>query len=224
MTKRQIKRQLEKYRENLTTLSPEERLEVFLKAANESNEGWMELLQESTPRDDHSAYTKRGWIALQFRLHALYELHTCLLEYQLEKMMQQAVRINELSAEEAISEASFEQSCEYTEQINLLFVELHTQYHAYDRFAKDIFGVNIKTWFGSHPNGPSVGETIDEILADPTRRKLATEELNNSKTEPEGDDWTTLDEVTTTRYEQYVDLWNDIVEDIGNDTSPSWEV
>lgn len=225
MTKRHIMRQLEKYRMNLTTLSPEERLKVFLKAANESNEGWMESLQESTPRDDHSAYTKRGWIALQFRLHALYELHTCLLEYQLEKTMQQAVRMHELSVEEKISEASFGQPGEYTEQINILFVELYTQYHAYDRFAEDAFGVNIETWFGSHPNGSSIIEAITKVLADSTQRELATKELNNSENEPGDEDWTTLEEVTETCYEKYVGLWKDVVEDIGDDTTSSpWQM
>ena len=218
MTKRRIERDLEAHRSMLEDLSPDERLELFLEGVADDRDDWIEALRETCPRHQYRAtdyaYTERGRIALLSGLHALYDLHTTLLSFELERQSQHARWAIDLHRDEEPSDEILEQAAERAERLRVLFGDLYTQYHACERFADEVLGVSLETWFETHPDGGRVLGAVRETLEDDHWKELATEELNDSEAEPGDDSWVTLEDVVEIRYEALRMMWEDAVPDL----------
>jgi hypothetical protein len=211
MTKRRTERDLDELRgEVLEDLSPDDRLQLYLEAKAEDNETWMDRLIETCPqyryRGTDFAFTERDRFSFKLCLHAMYGLHTAMLEFELVKKVQQLTRRIDFNRDEEPTDAELEQAEKRAENLRMLFGDLYTLYHSYRQFAEEILGVDLETWLGAHPNGQFVLEGVAETLDDSLQHKLAEEDLNPNA-EAEDDDWVTLDDVADIRYEAHSRLW-----------------
>ncbi|NKE36528.1 hypothetical protein GWG54_11980 [Natronococcus sp. JC468] len=216
MTKRRLERDLEDQRDLLEELSPDERLEVFLKAAADNRDDWLEALWETCPKHRYrmvdQAFTERNRVAIQVRQHAVYELHTTLLEFQKKRQRQYLQWVIDFNRDEDPDEETEAEASERAEQLQLFFGELYTVYHGYRQFSEEELGVALETWLGSYLNGDTVAMAVAETLEDTHMKRLATENLNPSDTEPDDEEWITLDDVATIRYEAHVEMWDDALD------------
>lgn len=218
MSKRRLERELEEFRPMLEELSPDERLELFLESAAADREGWLEELRETCPRRRYqtadNTYAERERVALLYCHHALYNLHTTLLSFELGRQCQDMWWVLDFHSDETPSDETLEEAAERAEDLCRLFRNLSTQYHAYERFAEDVLGVSLETWLGNHQDGRRVLEAVRETLADESWTRLATEDLNESGVEPGDDSWVTLEEVAALRYEGLRMMWEEAVPDL----------
>ena len=218
MSKRRIERELEELRPMLEELSPDERLELFLESVADDRDDWLEALRETCPRRQYQipdpACTKRGRVALLFCHHALYDLHTTLLSVELGRQCQDTRWLLDLHSDETPSDETLEEAAELAEELRRLFRDLYTLYHASERFAEDVLGVSLETWFGNQQVGGRALEDVREVLDDGRWKRHAAEERTDSEAEPGGDSWVTLEDVVEVRYETLRMTWEEAVPDL----------
>ena len=53
------------------------------------------------------------------------------------------------------------------EEIQEVFTEFFGLNHGYRRFAEEVLGVDLETWFAPHPYGMAVLEAVEEEVEDP---------------------------------------------------------
>ncbi|MDG5761826.1 hypothetical protein QA600_21110 [Natronococcus sp. A-GB1] len=217
MTKRRIERDLEEVREEvLEDLSPEDRLQLYLEAAAKEKDGWIESLLETCPRRRYRTtdleFSERRQLASTLRLNTLYKLHTALLELQMLRQRQELTWIN-TDGDDDLTESERERADERAEELRFQYSELYTLYHSYRQFSEEVLGVDLETWLGSHPNGQHVLEVITKELDNSIQQELVEEDLNPSDAEPEDDEWVTIDEIADLRYEEYISMWSDVIEE-----------
>ncbi|AGB38781.1 hypothetical protein [Natronococcus occultus] len=218
MNTHHIEREIEAHRLILEELSPDEHLGLFLEGVADDRDDWLETLRTTCPRHryqmaDH-AYTERGRIALLFCHHALSDLHTTLLSFELERQSQHARWAIDLHSNEKPSDETLERAAERAERLRVLFGDLYVQYHAYEQFAEAVLGVSLETWSETHPDGGSVLGAVREVFEDDYWVELATEDCNEGEVEPGNDSWVTLEEVAAIRYEALRMMWEDAVPDL----------
>ena len=216
MSKRRTEREIDEMSEAaLPELSPDERLRLRLIADSERNERWRTRLAETCPRYTYSmtdlAFVDRGRVAGRLCLVAIYELHITLLHrYRLREETRAQMALEGLR-DDSPTEAQLERGKKRGEEIQEVFTDLFGFYHGYRRFAEEILGVDIETWFASHPNGTAVLEAVEEEVDDPLAIELAEAhyagdlEMDENEDEPE-----------ESFLEKYAEMWFEA-------TKSSWE-
>jgi hypothetical protein len=120
-------------------------------------------------------------------LHATYRLHTVLLEYTLAEQHQKLRWVIDDERDENPTEERFEQAQQRAGKLRSLLGELYVLYHAYQRFAEAILGVDLETWLGAHSNGQPVREAVSATLDDSLSNDAVGKVLN-PEIEPGDDD------------------------------------
>ena len=214
MSKRRTEREIDEVSDQvLADLSPDERLRLSLIADHEDKDRWSKRLTETCPRREYScrdlAYVERGRFTERLRGQAIYELHITLLHrYRLREETLTQLALEGLQ-DEPPTEAQLERGKKRGEEIQEAFTELYVLYHAYDRFAEEILGVDIETWFAPHPNGEAVLEAVEEEVDDPLAIKLAEEHHNGDESEE-----SVLDELAQLWFETAKSSWEETVSSV----------
>ena len=145
-------------------------------------------------------YTERGRVALLCYHHTLDGLQATLLSVELGRQSQDRRWVLELHREDEPADEPLEAAAERAAEIRVLFGELSTQSHASERFAENVLGVSIETWFEGHSDGESVLEAVREGLDDGHWEEVATAELDDGEAEPGDDSWVTLEDIVKVWY------------------------
>jgi hypothetical protein len=146
--------------------------------------------------------------------HVLDGLQATLLSVEPGRQSQHTQWVLKLHREETPAEATLEAAAERAEERRVLFHELSTQSHASERFAEDVLGVSLETWFGTQQVGGRALEDVREVLDDGRWKRHAAEERTDSKAEPGDDNWVTLEDVVEVRYEALRMTWEEAVPDL----------
>lgn len=218
MTKRRVERELEESEELLESLSPEERLELYVQAASEGNDDWMDRLMETCPRHQYRlpdpAFMIRRQNAATLSLQAMYDLHTTVLSYDSLDQTHKAGLVRALDEDRPTTDEDVAAGQRRAKHLAALFGNLYKQYHGYRKFADTTLGIDLETWLGVHPDSDAVLEQVTEILETAIWDERAEEIVNDSELDPGDDDWTTLDELAEQRYESLAGLWAETVADL----------
>jgi hypothetical protein len=224
MTKRRIDRELDDLSDELLVeLTPNERMQLMLKARAKGKDTWIERLEETAPRYSYQAtdlaYVERIELAKRYLQHAVYDLHTTLLHYKHLNTIQTSRWVIDSLREDSPTDEHLEQAGERADELKWLFGEVYTLYHAYRQFATEIFGLDIDTWFALHPDGEAVLAAVRELLEEEEfQQELAAEllnfELHGEELDPSDSEWLSLETLAEQRYEAYVALWEDAVAEI----------
>ena len=222
MTKRRIDRDLDELSEAvLVDLAPTKRLQLLLESYAAEKKEWATKLRETCPRETYRsndlAYVRRGQLAARFAQAAVYELHTTALYYKNTYLHQLYNWVIDLYRDEEPSEETLEEANDRVEQLRALFVALYTQYYAWQRFADEVLGVELATWFELHYEGAAVLDIVRSIIEDDTRIDLtakwvADEVANTNPKDNASDTQLTLDLLVDVRYNAHVDVWSDAVD------------
>jgi hypothetical protein len=221
--KRHLDRELEELSEELLEdLKPADRMQLVLEAQAKDNDQWIERLVETAPRKTYEAtdlaYKERTEWALQFLQDAVYDLHTTLLRHKLLDVKQWLMVVLDARDDEPVDGHDEGGLKERADRMTDWFMELYTQYHAYRQFASEVLGIDIDTWFESHPDGPAVLTAVRDRIDDETRQEHATEVLNTEvhgeDVDPDDADWLTLDALADQRFERKAALWQEALETI----------
>ena len=169
MSKRAIETDLEGLNSTvLGGLSHEERYVLYLKAKAEGNEHWQKRLVETIPstsfRGPDPEYTRRSYVLSKMATQAIYQLHALALKFQLSQSRQHYQEFLELLADDDVDEPVPLPVQEHEKNPIVLFGELYYNYHAYERFAEEIVGVDLETWLVSHEDSGEVIVLVEKLL------------------------------------------------------------
>lgn len=223
MSKRRIERELEELEEEaLSELTPEERFQLWLEAAATEKQVWLDKLRETAPtihyRGTDLAFVERSRAALMFLNHAIYNLYTTYLQYELVVQYKRLMaHINLLRGGELTDEPP-ERDEDVGEYLPSLFLDLYTYYYSYQRFATETLGVPFETWTALHSDGPFVLNRVEDVLDDDFLIDWAEEWLNDGvdvdDSESVDDAWVTVDDMVEVRYHAHVETWEKALERI----------
>lgn len=165
MTKRSVETDLAELSEDiLHDLSHKQRFALLLKATEDDRDQWKERLVATIPtatyRGPDPAYRNRGYILFEMASRAFYELHTLALRFQ----WFQSRRIHQELLTDTDDESLPDPIREPETNPLLLIAELYITYHAYERFAAQIVGVDLETWAISHLDGLRIVELVETLL------------------------------------------------------------
>lgn len=209
MSKRRIERDLDEVSEEvLTELSPSARLQLWIEAQANGKEQWLDRLAETCPTHAYQhidrAFKARGRYALLFLNSTVYSMHTMTLQHELLRTIQQSSWVLDGYRDGEPSQEEVDQAAERADLMNFLVAEVYVQYHALQRFADEILGVDLATWVELHPDGPLVLDAVEELLDDDVGVELAEQWLDEK-----ADESVTLDELMEFRYEGLAQMWNE---------------
>ncbi|WP_115864079.1 hypothetical protein [Halorussus litoreus] len=232
MTKRRLENEIDEVsKEVLGDLSPDERLQLVLEAQAAGNDRWVERLVGTCPRYHYRAtdraFTERGRLALLLGRHALYDLHTTLLHYELVKQQQRFTTIVGISRDEGLSDAARDRAAERADHVNGLFADLYMQWHAYQQFAEAVLGVDLETWIGRHDEGALVLDAVEDTLDDSLAVEFAEDWLSDesdgtgdeddagsAETADSGESGVAPDELAELRFEGLQAMWREGIAEI----------
>ncbi|WP_256686111.1 hypothetical protein [Halococcus qingdaonensis] len=168
MTKRSVETDLAELSEDiLHDLSHKQRFALLLKATEDDREQWKERLVDTIPtatyRGPDPAYRNRGYILFEMASRAFYELHTLALRFQWLQSRRTHQELLELLTDND-DESLPDPIREPETNPLLLLAELYITYHAYERFAAQIVGVDLETWAISHLDGQQILELVETLL------------------------------------------------------------
>jgi len=214
MSKRRIASELDDLQDEvLSDLDPDERLSLFLEAAAADKDRWVDQLRETCATQEYvatdMAYTKRGDWALRFLQHAVYELHVALLRYEFLEFRQHTQWVLDGYRDEEPSDIALEQAADRAEYLHHLFLELYSLYHSHRRFADDVLGVDLETWFTLHPEGTFVLDSVEEFLD-----KDRWDDLDGRQVHGDVVTEALLESLVERRYEGVVAAWEDALKEI----------
>jgi len=168
MTKRSVETELDELSEGLLDeLSHKQRFALLLKASEDDREQWKERLTETIPRvtfkGTDPAYRNRSYVLFDMASRAFYELHTLALRVLWRQSRRSHQVLFELHTD--TDDASLPDPIRESEKNPLLVLaELYITYHAYERFAAQIVGVDLGTWAVTHLDGQWILELVETVL------------------------------------------------------------
>ena len=210
MTKRRVERNLDALSDALLgELTVAERLALTLEMAAEGQETAVTRLIETCPTKSYvcvdMAYQRRVWAAHWWAMEAIYQLETAVLRFQPVLQDWTDQQFDALLTEEDPSAAADEAA---EREVAQRFADCVIYYRAYDRFATEVFGVELATWLGLHPNGPALVDYLAEILPlHPAFRARAEAALQAGTTSVAGDPVASLDDAIASVYEDLHTEW-----------------
>ena len=226
MSRRRTKRRAEELGDEiLAELEPATRHRLLLEAEAEGNDYAIKRLRETCPKHTYRIrdvrYTERGRIAMLFRQIVLSELKATVLELELLRQQQRTLwhvdrhRDGELSADEEA------QLHERADRIAFLIADLYAQYHGQQRFAEEVLGVELETWFAPHPDGDAVLADVTAQFTNPLLLADAEAIVNDARRSAADSpaERVTLDELADERYAAFADLWADAIGGRPSDSS-----
>ncbi|MCU4926468.1 hypothetical protein OB905_10805 [Halobacteria archaeon AArc-dxtr1] len=236
MSKRSTKREIDKLTaERLEALEPLERVQIALRAHTRGRPGWLDRLAESRPAEQSEQVFRYGVAALELCHYVAYDLQTLALEYEREHR-QWAVILSQIDdpSDEVIALA-----VEARTAATQSFAVLAAQARAADRFAEEVLGTDLETWFVLHPHQERLVETVGQTLDNEGERaiadrKLAEGTLFAAEADSGGEDEAavdgdaealTLEELADSEYERLVAMWDQLtdVEDAESASTARWE-
>jgi hypothetical protein len=144
VTKRRVEWEVDAVGEELLgTLTPDERLQLWIEAQAAGRETWVIELVGTCPthiyRGADPAFRRRAELLLVLGAQARYELHTTLLTFEHTTTVQQLQRVIEYHADGEPSDDELKAARDRADQLALSFASLHVTYYAYRRFASEAF-------------------------------------------------------------------------------------
>lgn len=214
MTKRSVRADIDDLNEDvLGDLTPDQRTELYHEAVAAGREEWVETLRKTCDwrryRAMEMAYTDRIEASFQLLQATLYELHTTVLHYQLCRERQHRQWATDWEREEEEEEeppaARVEAAVERADQIRCFFIKLYAHYHAAQRFATEVLGVDLRTWLAPRPEGEAVLELVEQVIAQDHEKERAEKFLADRAESDE--DTPTLETHVEAAYDELVGLW-----------------
>lgn len=226
MGKRRIERAVDELNEEiLGNLTPDERLKHLLEAEAHGKDEWVERLRETIPKRDYrgkdTAVLNRHRLAFMLAQQACYDLYTSWLQHQWLLTQQTQEMLAELFDLPKVSDhAPDDRRTDYEDQAMEKLTELYIDYHAYDRFASEVFDVPLETWLTAmHPDAetivPAVEATMDMERATIDAIDADLAETSTERNEERADEETryveSLEEIVTTETKRLRDEWEDMI-------------
>ena len=144
---------------------------LLLKATADDHDHWRERLVDTIPTTTYEgpdpSYRNRGFVLVLMAHQAVYDLRTKALEFHMAQTQSIEAQLSELFGDEEDGESESESVEDLTDggpASTPLVGELYLDYHAYQRFAEQIVGVDLETWLAVHPDGETVTTMIEELL------------------------------------------------------------
>jgi hypothetical protein len=217
MTKRSVDSDIDDLNEELlSALTPEERLQLFLEAAAADRHDWARRLEEMCERRRYrttdKAYTERRELAFRFLQITIHELHATVLQHELVRQQQLFLWLFEVESDGDSSPPASKAVEERADQQRMLFSKLYVDYYAAQQFATERLGIDIETWFVTHPRGESVLTMVEEVLDSDIEKDLADDALAE-QTAAE-DEAATLETQAEEAYETLVTEWEQALQQV----------
>lgn len=219
MSRRRTTRRAEELGDELLAdLEPVARHRLLLEAEAEGNDYAIKRLRETCPKRTYrtrdSRYTERARTALSFRQIGLSTLQATVLELELLRQRQRTLWCVDLYRDGGLSAAEETRLLERDDRIAHLVADLYAEYHAQRRFAEEILGVELETWFAPHPEGDAVLADVtaqftnSALLADAAA--IVTDMRGSAADSTAARD--ILDALADERYEASAELWAAAIE------------
>jgi len=147
-SKRSLKNDIEQLDEEaLEGLPPGYRLKLFLKAQADGKESMADKVFEMTPRREGPETAYRRLATTLFALRAAFNLTTKRLKYIWYQSTPPEAFAEGVRPSDAEDLSQEQQAMLRNHMAAPVYYGLYIQYHAYSRFAEEVIGVDLRTWF-----------------------------------------------------------------------------